>query len=115
MPALEKLAPAGQSELPLQSEDWLLGSEFINGAGEKVTDRQIIEMCDGGRIIRDGPSVSVGLPDFSCLADEDVLSRILYHPADRFWLFQGFESLLFLLLAAAFLGLSVWWVRTKLG
>lgn len=38
----------------------------------------------------------------------------IYQPADRFWLFQGIESAIFLGLAAALLALTIWWVRRRL-
>jgi hypothetical protein len=35
-------------------------------------------------------------------------------PAARFWLFQGMETALFVALALALLGLTIWWVRRRI-
>ena len=39
---------------------------------------------------------------------------ITYQPANRFWAFQTYETLLFVLASAALAGLCVWWVRQRL-
>jgi hypothetical protein len=35
----------------------------------------------------------------------------LYQPENRFWLFQSMEAALFVVLAAALIGLAVWAIR----
>jgi hypothetical protein len=35
----------------------------------------------------------------------------VYQPADRFWRFQLTEAGIYVLLSAALLGTSVWWLR----
>jgi len=47
-------------------------------------------------------------------ANSTVHFLTLYQPADRFWLFQGIESAVFVALAAALLGLTIWWVQRRL-
>ena len=37
-----------------------------------------------------------------------------YQPANRFWVFQTYETLLFVVASAALAGLCVWWVRRRL-
>lgn len=39
---------------------------------------------------------------------------VVYQPANRFWAFQTYETLLFVVLAALFAGVSVWWLRHRL-
>jgi hypothetical protein len=39
---------------------------------------------------------------------------VVYQPANRFWIFQTYETLLFVGLAAVLAGLCVWWVRRRL-
>ena len=36
---------------------------------------------------------------------------VTYQPASRFWAFQTYETLLFVVASAALAGLCVWWVR----
>jgi hypothetical protein len=38
---------------------------------------------------------------------------VVYQPANRFWAFQTYETLLFVVLSAALAGLCVWWVRRR--
>jgi len=40
---------------------------------------------------------------------------VTYQPANRYWTFQWMEAALFVALALALVGLSVWWVRRRLG
>ena len=42
------------------------------------------------------------------------MNSVVYHPASRFWLFQGIETALFLGLAAALLAVTVWWVTRRI-
>jgi hypothetical protein len=39
---------------------------------------------------------------------------VVYQPANRFWAFQTYETLLFVVASAALAGLCVWWVRRRL-
>jgi hypothetical protein len=39
---------------------------------------------------------------------------VVYQPSSRFWAFQTYETLLFVVLSAALAGLCVWWVRRRL-
>ncbi len=39
---------------------------------------------------------------------------VTYQPASRFWAFQTYETLLFVVASAALAGLCVWWVRRRL-
>ena len=39
---------------------------------------------------------------------------LTYQPANRFWAFQTYETLLFVAASAALAGLCVWWVRRRL-
>ncbi|HVA91885.1 MAG TPA: hypothetical protein VNL71_18820 [Chloroflexota bacterium] len=39
---------------------------------------------------------------------------ISYQPADRYWVFQGIESTLFVGMAAGLLVLAAWWIRRRI-
>jgi hypothetical protein len=39
---------------------------------------------------------------------------VAYQPANRFWAFQTYETLLFVAASAALAGFCVWWVRRRL-
>jgi hypothetical protein len=49
----------------------------------------------------------------SCWHEHGVKLVQAYQPADRFPLFQGIETAIFVIAAIALLGLSVWLVRRR--
>jgi hypothetical protein len=51
--------------------------------------------------------------DSTYLAERGVFRRIGYQPADRFWTFQAIEAAIFTGLAALFVLLTLWRVRTR--
>ena len=48
-----------------------------------------------------------------CLNSHHVFNVATYHPASRFWLFQGIEAGIFFGLAALLLASAVWWVKHR--
>lgn len=55
-----------------------------------------------------------GTPDFSCLARHGAgYNHAVYHPASRFWLFQGIETALFGGVAIALILFAAWWVHER--
>ena len=54
--------------------------------------------------------------DAACLAEHDVVAytHAVYHPASRFWLFQGIEAGIFAAATVALLGFSIWWIRRRI-
>jgi hypothetical protein len=53
--------------------------------------------------------------DLQCEQEHGFFSQATYQPADRFWLFQGIESALYLALTGGLLILTRWWVRKRIG
>ena len=51
--------------------------------------------------------------DPSCLPD-DLYIHAVYHPASRFWLFQGIETALFGGVAVALIAFAAWWIHERL-
>jgi len=49
----------------------------------------------------------------SCLAAHGYQGSVTYQPASRFWAFQGIETGIFLLLAAALIGIAFWVLRRR--
>jgi hypothetical protein len=49
-----------------------------------------------------------------CFRDHDIYMTTLYHPASRYWIFQGIESAIFLGLAAVLLGITFYWVTRRI-
>ncbi len=50
----------------------------------------------------------------ACFQQTGVTLSSTYQPADRFWVFQGIETLVFLTLAALLIGLAFWWLRRRI-
>jgi hypothetical protein len=98
--------------------DWVLTSKIIDPTGRFVSP-------DGG--IRVDP-VALGqvCPQFSrvseldknqvgkCLSQLGVHTVDTFQPGSRFWLFQGIESAIFLLLAAGLVVLTLWLIRRRI-
>ncbi|MBF9130627.1 ABC transporter permease subunit [Plantactinospora sp. S1510] len=82
--------------------DWVIASGVRNAAGELVVDGGSIE-C---------PPNPTG-PGANCGADLEAgtYNWQLYQPADRFWLFQGIETGIFVALAALLLYLAIRRIR----
>ncbi len=53
--------------------------------------------------------------DLQCEQEHGFFSQATYQPADRFWLFQGIGSALYLALTGGLLILTRWWVRKRIG
>ena len=50
----------------------------------------------------------------ACVAAHGYHRIVTYQPADRFWTFQGIETAIYVALALALVGLTLWWVRRRI-
>lgn len=104
---------------------WPLSAEILDRAGNAPTSASLSRACPGVA----GPTQSVGgvaggphasaVPGGNmqnCIAN--LVSKfhevVTYQPASRYWPFQIYETALFVLLALALAGFSLWWVRRRL-
>ena len=55
------------------------------------------------------------LLDLQCEQEHGWFTLATYQPADRFWLFQGIESVLYLALTGGLLFFTRWWIRKRIG
>lgn len=86
---------------------WLIRQDVSDADGNAVHNLpSIVEACTGGS--------SLKLGDPSCLAQHGVFNHAVYHPASRFWLFQGIEAAIFLGLALVLIGLAVRRMRDRI-
>lgn len=77
----------------------------------------------GAWVLEEGPSNAAGLaagtlggqpaPGTTPKLGAGEYFHALYQPDSRFWLFQGIETTIFVGVAAAMLGFTVWWLRTR--
>jgi hypothetical protein len=86
--------------------DWLFGP---GGPGVGVV------LAANGDRIAGGQRICAPL-DQACFAEtgRGAYNLELFHPASRFWTFQAIELTLFLVMAMALAGATVWWVRRRL-
>jgi hypothetical protein len=99
----------GQGNPRAYNGDWVLnnGFTYLDRQGHAISSADAVNLCTG--------SAKGATADFNiCLHDHGVRLLNLYQPVERFWLFQGIESVIFLALAAALLGLAVWWVWARI-
>jgi ABC-type transport system involved in multi-copper enzyme maturation permease subunit len=83
--------------LPSQPGAWILSSGAVNAAGQPVS--VIPAACRPGAA--DGTS---DLP--SCLTSHGFRIAVTYQPASRYWAFQGIETGIFVVLAAALIAVT---------
>jgi hypothetical protein len=90
--------------------DWMIpnGFHYLDRAGHAVSELDAVNLCHGYLV--KGVTDDFG----TCLQENGLRLVNLYQPADRFWLFQGIESAIFLTLALALLGLALWWVTSRI-
>jgi hypothetical protein len=90
----------------------LLGDFLIGGGGPGIGG-----IYDGaGRFIKGGQTICPGENVTACVTEfgRGAHNLEIYQPASRYWLFQGIETALFVVLAAMLLLAAVWWVRRRL-
>ena len=50
----------------------------------------------------------------ACIRQLGLHVQSTYQPGSRYWTFQGIESAIFIALAVALVGLSLWWIRNRI-
>jgi hypothetical protein len=60
-----------------------------------------------------GPTKANLQPALSCMTAHGYRGYLTYQPASRFWAFQGIETGIFLVLAAALLGVAFWVLKRR--
>jgi hypothetical protein len=107
LPPLEWDVTTGMAN-PL-GQNWAIGTRRnVDLSGHAISDEaynRVFAAC--ARVAKD-PDAFRG-----CLHDQGVMVVQSYQPADRFALFQGIETAIFIVAAIALLGLSVWLVRRR--
>jgi len=99
--------------------DWLISSRVFDPTGRFVSP-------DGGITVNPSALAHLcpGVPATPSLGGKDEVGRCLsqlgvrfvdtYQPGSRYWLFQGIESAIFLLLAAGLIVLAMWLIRRRI-
>jgi hypothetical protein len=102
-PLTTGLLDTSQSLPPQTQQGETVQYQYVDRLGHPISINDAIQPCAYKNI------------DFNqCMHDQGIRYYILYHPADRFWLFQGMEAALYIVLTIALLSLMVWLVRKRL-
>jgi hypothetical protein len=114
------MSPGGSIQVSVPAPNlpnaWVLSTGVVDHAGRAPTSAFLLKTCP---TLASGPQITKGPPVASmqnCLAS--IVARfhgvVSYQPASRYWPFQIEETVLFVVLAVALAGVSVWWVRRRL-
>jgi ABC-2 family transporter protein len=109
LPPVALITDPSQGNSRAYDGDWVLnnGFTYLDSQGHPINSADVVNICTG---LAKGASA-----DFStCLSQHGVRLLSLYQPGDRFWLFQGIESAIFLLLAVILIALTIWIVRRRI-
>ncbi len=86
---------------------------FMNSSA--IVPKGAMRLCNGGSLAPPLPGTIAAQHLGACLGLHGMVVAIVYQPANRFWLFQGIESAIFLGLSVALVALTAWWVTYRLG
>jgi hypothetical protein len=106
----------------------VVSNSIVNRAGQSPSTTFLQRACSNLPGV-DGPrpsggavskvAVSPGPPQAFQHCVDAVSAKfhevVTYQPANRFWAFQTYETLLFFAASAVLAGICVWWVRNRLG
>jgi ABC-2 family transporter protein len=97
--------------------DWVMSSSVFDPTGHFVSSSGRISV-NPSDIAHACPGISGAFPGKdevgSCLSRLGVKIVDTYQPGSRYWLFQGIESAIFLLLAAGLVVLAMWLIRRRI-
>ncbi len=110
LPPLTYISPVDQQGPPAHT-DWTIHVGTYDRSGHELSDIQISQICPqlGGNGSADAFTAFI-----QCEHEHGFQSKSLYQPVERYWLFQGIEATIFLLLTIVLLVPAVWLVTRKL-
>jgi hypothetical protein len=99
--------------------DWVVKSTIVDPTGQLASHGGLVinpelvnRLCPG---VTTTPGAFPGKDAVGeCLSKLGVRVVDTYQPGSRYWLFQGIELTLFLVLSAALIGFAMWWVRRRI-
>ena len=112
---------------------WYYSTSIVDKAGHTLTPDFLVQACSS--LMNDlGPGLpglgkgptgtgSASPSSGKAQAFQDCVAKVgevyhgiaTYQPADRYWLFQGIETAIFIGLAVVLAGFCFWWIRRGLG
>jgi len=133
------LGPAGYAYGHINSADWILSAQTLNGAGRVIGENGGIgpngaldfNVSPNGTLSLKGvgacpdkapvgsPRLGAPSPAFQhaaqqCLDKLHIREVLNYQPTSRYWAFQWYETAIFAGLSLLLAGFCFWWVRRRL-
>ena len=98
--------------------DWVLSTKTLDGGGHLLGNGKVLDLNLLGSRCPGLPLPTEGLPNKdavqACIRQLGLHVQSTYQPGSRYWTFQGIESAIFIALAVALVGLSLWWIRNRI-
>ncbi len=110
-------APSISANPPELPNALVVSANIVNNAGQSPTTSYLQHACSNLPGPNGPPDAPGGQQAFQQCVDTvsaHFHQVVVYQPANRFWAFQGYETLLFVALSAVLAGVCVWWVRHRL-
>lgn len=107
-PLLVRWDYAGENPID-QGKVWVLGQSYFDKFGQPITLEKMFDTCHPLQ-----PLAYAFDPDLlPCFRENGYSLLLRYQPVERFWLFQGIESAIFLALTLVLVWVTVWWLKKK--
>lgn len=110
LPPVVVLTPANVSS-QISADSWILSEETVNRQGQPVSI-DALQVCN--RLLSPNPTGTETAQYDRCITDHGFQNKMVYQPADRFWLLQGIESGIYLLLATMLVAMTFWWTKYRI-
>jgi hypothetical protein len=88
---------------------WIISNEMVDRSGQSLSF-DALQVCQA--LLSQNPTDQT--PYNQCISEHGFENRIVYQPADRYWLLQGIESGLYLLLTTLLFALTFWWIKYRI-
>ena len=98
---------AGENPFEQLEKILLVGQNFMDQSGQLVSTDIVFQHCRSTSLVWFALDPAL----FSCFREYGFSIVMSYQPVERFWLFQGIESAIFLALALGLVGLTIWWLK----
>jgi len=89
---------------------WIFSEDTVNRLGQSVTIDSL-QVCN--QLLSSNPTSAEKAQNDRCIINHGFQNKTAYQPADRFWLLQGIESSIYVLIAAILFGLTFLWIRYR--